>query len=43
MEAIDPGTVSAIPGWVSRLVEVLQPVTVRAHRLGSLAIFAGLE
>lgn len=43
MEAIDPGTGSAAPGWVSRLVEVLQPVSVRANRLGSLAIFAGLE
>jgi CRP-like cAMP-binding protein len=35
--------VSAAPRWVSRLVEVLQPVSVRADRLGSLAIFAGLE
>lgn len=43
MEAIDPGTVSAAPGWVARLVEVIQPVSVRADRLGSLAIFAGLE
>jgi CRP-like cAMP-binding protein len=31
------------PSWVSRLVEALQPVSIRADRLGSLAIFAGLE
>ena len=43
MEPIDPGPVSAPPGWISRLVEVLQPVSVRADRLGSLAVFAGLE
>jgi CRP-like cAMP-binding protein len=43
MEAIDPGTASATPGWVSRLVEVLQPVSVRADRLGSLRVFAGLN
>jgi CRP-like cAMP-binding protein len=43
MEAIDPGTTPATPGWVSRLVEVLQPLSVRADRLGSLAIFAGME
>ena len=42
MEAIDPGTVSASPGWISRLVEVLQPLSVRADRLGSMPIFAGL-
>jgi CRP-like cAMP-binding protein len=42
MEAVDPGTELAAPGWVSRLVEVLQPVSVRADRLGSLAILAGL-
>ncbi len=43
MEAIDPGAVRATPGWISKLVEVLQPGSVRADRLGSLAIFAGLE
>jgi CRP-like cAMP-binding protein len=43
MEAIDPGTVSATPGWVARLVEVIQPVSVRANRLGLLGIFAGLD
>jgi CRP-like cAMP-binding protein len=42
VEAIDPGTVPASPGWVSRLVEVIQPASVRADRLGSLGIFAGL-
>jgi CRP-like cAMP-binding protein len=31
------------PSWVSRLVEALQPLSIRADRLGSLAMFAGLE
>jgi CRP-like cAMP-binding protein len=31
------------PNWVSRLVEALQPLSIRADRLGSLATFAGLE
>lgn len=30
------------PRWVSRLVEALQPAQ-RAHRLGSIGLFAGLE
>ena len=30
-------------GWVARLVEVLQPVSVRADRLGSMELFAGLR
>ena len=42
MEAIDQGTLSGAPSWVSRLVEVLQPVSVRADRLGSLAVFSRL-
>ena len=42
MEAIAPEIVSASSGWVSRLIEVIQPVSVRADRLGSLGIFAGL-
>lgn len=42
MEAIDPGTASVSPRWVSRLVEVLQPLSVRADRLGSMPVFAGL-
>jgi len=29
--------------WVSRLVEVIQPVSLRADRLGSMRIFAGLR
>jgi CRP-like cAMP-binding protein len=31
------------PGWVARLVEVLQPVSIRADRLGSMELFAGLR
>lgn len=30
------------PGWMSRLVEVLQPASVRADRLGATDAFAGL-
>jgi hypothetical protein len=30
------------PGWVSRLVEGLQPLSIRADRLGSIELFAGL-
>jgi len=43
MEAIIPETVPAGPSWVSRLVEVLQPLSVRADRLGSTRLFAGLR
>jgi CRP-like cAMP-binding protein len=31
------------PGWVARLVEVLQPVSIRADRLASMELFAGLR
>ncbi len=30
------------PGWMSRLVEVLQPTSIRADRLGATEAFAGL-
>jgi len=30
------------PGWMSRLVEVLQPASVKADRLGATEAFAGL-
>ena len=30
------------PGWMSRLVEVLQPASIRADRLGATQPFAGL-
>lgn len=43
MEALTPETVPAGPRWVSRLVEVLQPLSVRADRLGSTRLFAGLQ
>jgi CRP-like cAMP-binding protein len=36
-------TAPAGPGWVSRLVEALQPLSIRADRLGSIALFAGLQ
>jgi CRP-like cAMP-binding protein len=42
MEAIhDPGQSSV--SWVARLVEVLQPLSVRADRLASMELFAGLR
>jgi CRP-like cAMP-binding protein len=31
------------PGWVSRIVEALQPLSIRADRLGSIELFAGLQ
>jgi CRP-like cAMP-binding protein len=39
------GTEMARPGpsWVSRLVEALQPLSVRADRLASIQLFAGLQ
>jgi CRP-like cAMP-binding protein len=38
LEIATPG-----PTWVSRLVEALQPLSIRADRLGSMPLFAGLE
>src|SRR5487761_884320 len=43
MELTGPEIALTGPSWVSRLVEALQPLSVRADRLGSLALFAGLE
>jgi CRP-like cAMP-binding protein len=42
MEELPPETARPVPSWVSRLLEALQP-TQRAHRLGSIELFAGLE
>jgi CRP-like cAMP-binding protein len=42
MEGLRTDTTRLGPRWVSRLVEALQP-TQRAHRLGSIGLFAGLE
>jgi CRP-like cAMP-binding protein len=42
MELTGPEMALPGPSWVSRLVEALQPLSVRADRLGSLDIFAGL-
>jgi CRP-like cAMP-binding protein len=42
MEAIhDPGHSSV--SWVARLIEVLQPLSIRADRLASMELFAGLR
>jgi CRP-like cAMP-binding protein len=43
MELISPEMAPPGPTWVSRLVEALQPLSVRADRLGSIGLFAGLE
>jgi CRP-like cAMP-binding protein len=40
---MESGRQAARPGWVTRLVEVVQPVSVRAGRLGSTELFAKLE
>jgi CRP-like cAMP-binding protein len=42
MEALPPETARSGPSWISRLVEVLQPLSVRADRLGAIELFAGL-
>jgi CRP-like cAMP-binding protein len=42
MESVqDPGSSSV--SWVARLVEVLQPLSLRADRLAGMALFAGLR
>ena len=42
MEAVhDPGQSSV--SWVARLVEVLQPLSLRADRLAGMELFAGLR
>jgi CRP-like cAMP-binding protein len=43
MELIGPEIAPASPGWVSRLVEALQPLSIRADRLASIQLFAGLQ
>src|SRR5487761_385627 len=43
MELTGPEIALTGPSWVSRLVEALQPLSIRADRLGSLSLFAGLE
>jgi CRP-like cAMP-binding protein len=43
MELIGPEIASSGPSWVSRLVEALQPISVRADRLASIQLFAGLQ
>jgi CRP-like cAMP-binding protein len=42
MESLRSETTRLGPRWVSRVVEALQPAQ-RAHRLGSIRLFAGLE
>ena len=42
MELLGPEIAPSGPSWVSRLVEALQPLSVRADRLSSIGLFAGL-
>src|SRR3977135_2483972 len=42
MEAIDDLERSSV-SWVGRLVEVLQPLSLRADRLAGMRLFAGLR
>ena len=39
MELIGPEIAPSGPSWVARLVEALQPLSVRAHRLASIQLF----
>ena len=43
MEAISSRARPTRPGWVARLVEVVQPLSIRADRLASMELFAGLR
>jgi CRP-like cAMP-binding protein len=43
MELMGPEMAPSGPSWVSRLVEALQPISVRADRLSSIQLFAGLQ
>jgi CRP-like cAMP-binding protein len=43
MEAIGPGPSDQSPRWVSRLAAVLQPLVLRADRLGSMRLFEGFR
>jgi len=43
MELIGPEIAPSSPAWVSRLVEALQPLSIRADRLASIRLFAGLQ
>jgi CRP-like cAMP-binding protein len=43
MEAISSRAKPTGPGWVARLVEVMQPLSIRADRLASMELFAGLR
>jgi len=42
METFEAETLVTRPNWASRLVEVLQPVSVRADRLAAMDVFSGL-
>jgi CRP-like cAMP-binding protein len=43
MQLTGPELAPSGPTWVSRLVEALQPLSVRADRLASIELFAGLR
>jgi CRP-like cAMP-binding protein len=43
VEVIRPDPNEASPRWVARLAEVLQPLSVRADRLGAMPLFEGFH
>ena len=43
MEFTGPEIAPGGRGWVSRIVEALQPLSIRADRLGSIELFAGMQ
>ncbi len=43
MEAIGPDPNQVSPTWVPRLVEILQPLSLRTDQLGSMALFEGFR
>jgi CRP-like cAMP-binding protein len=43
VEAIGPDSNLLSPTWVARLVDILQPLSLRADQLGSMALFGGFR
>lgn len=43
MEAIGSEPIQQGPRWVSKLVEIFQPLSTRADQLGSMSLFEGLR
>jgi CRP-like cAMP-binding protein len=43
VEAIGAEPIQPGPGWVTKLVELLQPLSIRADQLGSMELFEGFR